>query len=97
MTLLGIVGVLLTAESGHLWRTVSDFFQLDDLLSPEDVALRERIRSVMEKHVAPVMTKVDISSSDRLFRSPFNLVHRQLFKNTLLYMHVLVMDSFDEI
>ena len=54
-----IVGVLLTAGFGHLWGTVSDFFQLDDLLSPEDIALRKRVRGVMEKHVAPVMAKVD--------------------------------------
>ncbi|XP_024371619.1 acyl-coenzyme A oxidase 4, peroxisomal [Physcomitrium patens] len=37
--------------------SVSDYFQLDDLLSSEDVALRKRIRETMEKHVAPVMTK----------------------------------------
>jgi acyl-CoA oxidase len=37
--------------------SVSDFFQLDDLLSSEDIALRKRVRDVMEKHVAPVMTK----------------------------------------
>lgn len=49
---------VLTAESDHIWRTVSDYFQLDDLLSSEDVALRKRIRETMEKHVAPVMTKV---------------------------------------
>jgi acyl-CoA oxidase len=38
--------------------TVSDYFGLEDLLSPEDIALRKRVRGVMEKHVAPVMTKV---------------------------------------
>jgi len=37
--------------------SVSDYFQLDELLSPEDVALRQRVRDVMETHVAPVMTK----------------------------------------
>jgi acyl-CoA oxidase len=37
--------------------SVSDYFQLEDLLSPEDIALRKRIRDVMEKHVAPVMAK----------------------------------------
>ncbi|CAK9869786.1 unnamed protein product [Sphagnum jensenii] len=37
--------------------SVSDYYQLDGLLSPEDVALRERVRDVMETHVAPVMTK----------------------------------------
>lgn len=41
---------------------VSDYFQLEDLLSPEDVALRKRIRDVMEKHVAPVMAKVNLYS-----------------------------------
>lgn len=37
---------------------MSDYFGLEDLLSPEDIALRKRVRGVMEKHVAPVMTKV---------------------------------------
>lgn len=65
-----VVEVLLTTEFGHLWRTVSDFFQLDDLLSSEDVALRERIRGVMEKHIAPVMTKVGICRSIVFFDRP---------------------------
>lgn len=37
---------------------MSDYFGLEDLLSPEDVALRKRVRRVMEEHVAPVVTKV---------------------------------------
>jgi len=37
--------------------SVSDYYQLDDLLSPEDVALRKRVRDVMETHIAPVMAK----------------------------------------
>ncbi|KAG0627069.1 hypothetical protein M758_2G171500 [Ceratodon purpureus] len=37
--------------------SVSDYFGVEDLLSPEDIALRKRVRGVMEKHVAPVMTK----------------------------------------
>jgi acyl-CoA oxidase len=37
--------------------SVSDYYQLDDLLSSEDVALRKRVRDVMETHIAPVMAK----------------------------------------
>lgn len=40
--------------------TVSDYLQLDELLSVEDVELRNRVRGTMEKHVAPVMTEVEI-------------------------------------
>jgi hypothetical protein len=42
--------------------TVSDYYQLDDLLSPEDVALRKCVRDVMETHIAPVMAKVSLLS-----------------------------------
>jgi acyl-CoA oxidase len=42
--------------------SVSDYYQLDDLLSPEDVALRKRVRDVMETHIAPVMAKVSLLS-----------------------------------
>lgn len=40
--------------------TVSDYLQLDELLLVEDVELRKRAREMMEKHVAPVMTEVEI-------------------------------------
>lgn len=43
--------------------TVSDYFGLEDLLSPEDIALRKRVRGVMETHVAPVMTKVGFAKT----------------------------------
>jgi hypothetical protein len=42
--------------------SVSDYYQLDDLLSSEDVALRKRVRDVMETHIAPVMAKVSLLS-----------------------------------
>jgi hypothetical protein len=52
------LGIHLRFLGAVLWvHTVSDYYQLDGLLSPEDVALRERVRDVMETHVAPVMTK----------------------------------------
>lgn len=41
---------------------MSDYYQLDDLLSLEDVALRKRVRDVMETHIAPVMAKVSLLS-----------------------------------
>ncbi|XP_020267800.1 acyl-coenzyme A oxidase 4, peroxisomal-like [Asparagus officinalis] len=36
---------------------VSDYYQLDDLLSSEEKALRKRVREVMEKEIAPIMTE----------------------------------------
>ncbi|GLT92709.1 hypothetical protein SLE2022_105340 [Rubroshorea leprosula] len=35
----------------------SDYFQFDDLLSPEEQAVRLKVRECMEKEVAPIMTK----------------------------------------
>lgn len=35
----------------------SDYYQLDDLLTPEEQAIRRKVRKVMEKEVAPVMTE----------------------------------------
>eukprot|EP00268_Persea_americana_P027721 TRINITY_DN2702_c0_g1_i1.p1 TRINITY_DN2702_c0_g1~~TRINITY_DN2702_c0_g1_i1.p1 ORF type:complete len:439 (+),score=103.06 TRINITY_DN2702_c0_g1_i1:188-1504(+) len=35
----------------------SDYYQLDDLLTPEEQAIRRKVREVMEKEVAPVMTE----------------------------------------
>lgn len=38
--------------------TASDYYQFDDLLTPEEQAIRMKVRECMEKEVAPVMTKV---------------------------------------
>lgn len=38
--------------------TASDYYQLDDLLTPEEKAIRMKVRECMEKEVAPIMTKV---------------------------------------
>ncbi|KAK6245075.1 hypothetical protein QUC31_011484 [Theobroma cacao] len=35
----------------------SDYYQFDDLLSPEEQAIRKKVRECMEKEVAPVMTE----------------------------------------
>ncbi|CAL5422775.1 unnamed protein product [Camellia sinensis] len=35
----------------------SDYFQFDDLLTPEEQALRMKVRECMEKEIAPIMTK----------------------------------------
>lgn len=35
----------------------SDYYQFDDLLTPEEQAIRIRVRECMEKEVAPIMTK----------------------------------------
>lgn len=36
----------------------SDYYQFDDLLNPEEKALRRKVREVMEKEIAPIMSKV---------------------------------------
>lgn len=38
--------------------TASDYYQFDDLLSPEEQALRMKVRECMENEVAPIMTEV---------------------------------------
>ncbi|KAK7349828.1 hypothetical protein VNO77_07561 [Canavalia gladiata] len=35
----------------------SDYFQLDDLLTPEEQAIRKKVRECMEKEIAPIMTE----------------------------------------
>ncbi|XP_045798445.1 acyl-coenzyme A oxidase 4, peroxisomal-like [Trifolium pratense] len=35
----------------------SDYFQYDDLLKPEEKAIRLKVRACMEKEIAPIMTK----------------------------------------
>ncbi|MQL80556.1 hypothetical protein Taro_013000 [Colocasia esculenta] len=37
----------------------SDYYQFDDLLMPEEQALRRSVREVMEKEVAPIMTTTE--------------------------------------
>lgn len=34
-----------------------DYYQLDDLLNPEEKAIRRKVREVMEKEIAPIMTE----------------------------------------
>lgn len=38
--------------------TASDYYQFDDLLTPEEQAIRMKVRECAEKEVAPIMTKV---------------------------------------
>src|SRR5690606_2228790 len=40
--------------------TASDYYHFDDLLTPEEQAVRKRVREFMEKEVAPIMTEVDV-------------------------------------
>ncbi|KAL2337737.1 hypothetical protein Fmac_012183 [Flemingia macrophylla] len=35
----------------------SDYFQLDDLLTPKEHAIRKKVRECMEKEIAPIMTE----------------------------------------
>ncbi|GER57456.1 acyl-CoA dehydrogenase [Striga asiatica] len=37
--------------------SVSDYYQFDDLLTPEEKAVRKKVRECMEKEVAPIMAK----------------------------------------
>ncbi|GJN35941.1 hypothetical protein PR202_gb24759 [Eleusine coracana subsp. coracana] len=38
--------------------SVSDYYQFDDLLTDEEKALRKKVRGIMEKEIAPIMTEV---------------------------------------
>ncbi|XP_068644180.1 acyl-coenzyme A oxidase 4, peroxisomal [Aristolochia californica] len=37
--------------------SVSDYYQFDDLLTPEEQALKKKVQVVMEKEIAPIMTE----------------------------------------
>ncbi|KAF8727075.1 hypothetical protein HU200_019577 [Digitaria exilis] len=36
---------------------VSDYYQFDDLLTDDEKALRQKVRGIMEKEIAPIMTQ----------------------------------------
>jgi len=36
---------------------VSDYYQFDDLLTDEEKAFRKKVRGIMEKEIAPIMTE----------------------------------------
>ena len=38
--------------------TASDYYQFDDLLTPDEKETRQKVRKCMEKEVAPIMAKV---------------------------------------
>ena len=42
--------------------TASDYYHFSELLTPEEQAVRKRVREFMEKEVAPIMTEVCLSS-----------------------------------
>lgn len=44
--------------------TASDYYHFDDLLTPEEQAVRKRVREFMEKEVAPIMTEVNVMEID---------------------------------
>ena len=41
--------------------TASDYYHFIELLTPEEQAVRKRVREFMEKEVAPIMTEVCLS------------------------------------
>jgi hypothetical protein len=47
--------------SWYLNFTASDYYQLDDLLNPEERVVRKKVRECMEKEIAPIMTEVYFS------------------------------------
>ena len=59
---------------------VSDYYQLDDLLTPEEKAVRARVREAAEKHIAPIIAKViEIPQSFLSLPSLMILIHVPLF------------------
>lgn len=59
----------------YLWwlleSAASDYFQFDDLLKPEEQAIRMKVRECMEKNIAPIMTQA--SSFSFCFFKVFNV------------------------
>lgn len=51
------MGHFLIFVSWYIKLTASDYYQLDDLLSPEEQTVRKNVRECMEKEVAPIMTE----------------------------------------
>jgi acyl-CoA oxidase len=47
--------------------TASDYYHFNDLLTPEEQAIRKKVRECMEKEVAPIMTEVDLHVRRVLF------------------------------
>lgn len=41
-------------------RAASDYYELDDLLTPEEKGLRHNIREIVVDEVAPIMAEVNI-------------------------------------
>lgn len=62
---------------------VSDYYQFDELLTPEEQALRKKIRECMEKEVAPIMAKV--FTITKIFIFSVLLSTFSFFKMLLLY------------
>lgn len=52
------MGHFLIFVSWYIKFTASDYYQLDDLLSPEEWTVRKNVRECMEKEIAPIMTEV---------------------------------------
>ena len=45
---------------------VSDYYQLDELLTTEEKDVRARVREFAEKHIAPIITKVILKFLDKI-------------------------------
>ena len=60
--------------------TVSDYYQLDDLLTTEEKDVRARVREAAENHIAPIIAKVIEFHQSLLFLpSLMILIHVPLF------------------
>ena len=55
--------------------TASDYYNFNDLLTPEEQAVRKRVREFMEKEVAPIMTEVNVLIDIFMFRMLFLFVY----------------------
>eukprot|EP00850_Spirogloea_muscicola_P025812 SM004380S16076 [mRNA] locus=s4380:278:949:- [translate_table: standard] len=63
VALIAVLGVVTFAPHRHVFPSaISDFYKLDEMLKPEERAIRLRVRAFMEKEVAPIMAEVRLSS-----------------------------------
>ncbi|KAM7268509.1 hypothetical protein ACFE04_010675 [Oxalis oulophora] len=74
--LRGIINSLsLTYSPIHDEHKASDYYHFDDLLTPEERAIRIKVRNCMEKIVAPIMTKVETDREAGTFKANSDLAN----------------------
>ena len=83
-----------------VWFLVSDYYQLDELLTPEEKSLRIKIRRFMENEVAPIIPKVCLYLASRFISTYFVFSFDLILHLCFLMLNLLYdssVGSFDSI